>query len=48
MIPKSNLPISNKWTVVIQDKASEQAGNTPYTTKFQSPEELESNRKGSS
>ena len=39
MIPKTNLPISNKWTVVIQDKAPEQVGNTPYTIKFQSPED---------
>ena len=41
MIPKTNLPISNKWTVVIQDKAPEQVGNKLYTIKFQTPEELQ-------
>ncbi len=43
MIPKTNLPISNKWTVVIQDKAPEQVENKPYTIKFQTPEELADN-----
>ena len=45
MIPKSNIPISNKWTVVFQDKAPEQVGNKPYTTKFQSPEELQQQKR---
>jgi hypothetical protein len=45
MIPKSNLPISNKWTVVIQDKAPEQVGNRISTIKFQSPEELQQQKR---
>jgi hypothetical protein len=32
MMQKSNLPISNKWTVRIEDKTPEQE---PYTSKFQ-------------
>jgi hypothetical protein len=45
MIPKSNLPILNKWTVIFEDKATQKTGVKKSAIKFQSPEELQQQKR---